>query len=302
MSGIPKRALGSTGEEVSIIGMGGGHVGSGSLTDREAVYLVHYAIDHGVTFMDNAWEYSEGHAEARMGQAIYDRRDEVFLMTKVCARDADGATRQLHDSLRRLRTDHLDLWQFHEINYGNDPEWVFGPAGAVHAAREALRSGKVRYVGFTGHKQPAYLLAMLEQDFAWSALQMPVNVMDASYRSFVKSVLPEAERRGIGVIGMKSLGGSGQIVTEAGVPVEDCIRYALSQPIATLVCGMQSIDEVDQNVAIASDFEPMSQGEVDALVERTRPVATDGRFEQFKTTQYYDSAPHRIQHGFRVSG
>jgi predicted aldo/keto reductase-like oxidoreductase len=301
MSGIPKRPLGSTGEEVSIIGVGGGHVGSANLTDREAVYLVQFAIDHGVTFMDNAWEYSDGHAESRMGQAIHDRRDEVFLMTKVCARDRDGATRQLEDSLRRLRTDRIDLWQFHEINYGNDPEWVFAPGGAIHAAREALASGKVRYVGFTGHKEPGYLLAMLDEEFAWSAMQMPVNVMDASYRSFVRGVLPEAARRGVGVIGMKSLGGAGQLVTEAGLSVEECLRYALSQPIATLVCGMQSIDEVDQNVAIATDFEPLSSLEIDALLERTRPVATDGRFEPFKTTQYYDSTPHRIQHGFAAS-
>jgi uncharacterized protein len=299
---IPTRQLGSTGEEVSIIAVGGGHVGSGNLSDREAVYLVQYAIDHGVTFMDNAWEYGEGRAESRMGQAIADGRDDVFLMTKVCARDRDGALRQLDDSLRRLRTDHIDLWQFHEVNYGNDAEWIFGPGGAIHAAREALDSGKVRHVGFTGHKDPAYHLAMLEQEYEWAALQMPVNVMDASYRSFVKNVLPPAARRGIGVIGMKSLGGSGQLVTEAGVPVEECIRYALSQPISTLVCGMQSIAEIDQNVAIASDFEPMSPEEIAALVQRTRPVATDGRFEYFKTMQYFDSRIHAGQHGFRDLG
>ncbi|HKJ85430.1 MAG TPA: aldo/keto reductase [Spirochaetia bacterium] len=302
MSGVPKRPLGSTGEMVSIIGVGGGHVGSGSLSDKEAVHLVQYAIDHGITFMDNAWEYAEGRAESRMGQAIADRRDKVFLMTKVCARDRDGARRQLEDSLRRLRTDLIDLWQFHEVNYGNDPEWIFDPGGAIHAAREALETGKVRFVGFTGHKEPAYHLAMLDQDYPWAALQMPVNVMDASYRSFVNGVLPEAKQRGIGVIGMKSLGGSGQLVTEAGVAVEDCIGYALSQPIATLVCGMQSIAEVDQNVAIASDFQPMTESELAALVERTRPVATDGRFEYFKTMQYFDSGMHQRQHGFKVSG
>jgi predicted aldo/keto reductase-like oxidoreductase len=252
--------------------------------------------------MDNAWEYGDGAAESRMGEAIQSRRDEVFLMTKVCARDKAGALRQLDDSLRRLRTDHVDLWQFHEINYGNDADWIFGPGGAVEAAREALESGKVAHVGFTGHKDPANLLAMLKQDFPWASVQMPVNVLDASYRSFTKEVLPEARRREIGVIGMKSLGGSGQLVSEAGVPVEDCIGYALSQPISTLVCGMRTIEEVDQNVAIATDFEPMASEQIEALVARTRPVATDGRYEYFKTMQYFDSDVHKRQHGFRDLG
>jgi aryl-alcohol dehydrogenase-like predicted oxidoreductase len=302
MSGIPTRTLGSTGIEVSILGMGGGHVGSSRLTRAEAVYLVQYGIGCGITFMDNAWEYSDGVAESRMGEAIEDRRDEVFLMTKVCARDKPTALRQLEDSLRRLRTDRIDLWQFHEVNYGNDPEWIFGPGGAAEAAREALESGKVRHVGFTGHKDPAYLLEMMEHEFPWASVQMPVNVLDASYRSFTRSVLPVAREKGIGVIGMKSLGGSGQLVTEAGIPVEHCIGYALSQPITTLVCGMLSTDEVDQNVAIATDFKPMSSEELDALVKETRPIATDGRYEYSKTMQLFDSAFHRVQHGFRDPG
>jgi predicted aldo/keto reductase-like oxidoreductase len=299
MSGIPKRALGNTGAEISILGVGGGHVASSRITRSEAVYLVQYAVDHGITFMDNAWEYGDGVGESRMGKALQGRRDEVFLMTKVCARDRAGALRQLDDSLRRLRTDHIDLWQFHEINYGNDAEWIFGSGGAAEAAREALESGKVAHVGFTGHKDPAYLLAMLEQDYPWASVQMPVNVLDASYRSFVKGVLPEAMRRGIGVIGMKSLGGSGQLVSEAGIPVEDCIGYALSQPISTLVCGMRTIEEVDQNVAIATGFAPMTGERIEALVAGARPVATDGRYEYFKTMQHFDSGVHKQQHGFR---
>ncbi len=297
---IPTRKLGSTGEDLSIIGLGGGHIGSSSMTHREAVRLIRYAIDEGVTFMDNAWEYAEGRSEARMGEAIADRRDDVFLMTKVCARDRDGALRQLEDSLRRLRTDHIDLWQFHEVNYGNDHEWIFGPGGAIEAARVALESGKVRYVGFTGHKDPAFHLSMLGHDFPWASVQMPVNVLDASFRSFTRGVLPEAQKRGIGVIGMKSLGGSGQLITEAGLSPEELIGWALSQPISTLVCGMQSVEDIDQNVAIASGFAPMNEAEQAELVERTRSIATDGRYEYFKTMQYYDSPIHQAQHGFRM--
>ena len=200
------------------------------MTHREAVRLIRYAIDEGITFMDNAWEYAEGRSEARMGEAIADRRDDVLLMTKVCARDRDGALRQLEDSLRRLRTDRIDLWQFHEVNYGNDHEWIFGPGGAIEAARIALESGKVRYVGFTGHKDPAFHLSMLGHDYPWASVQMPVNVLDTSFKSFTKGVLPEATKRGIGVIGMKSLGGSGQLITEAGLSPEELIGYALSQP------------------------------------------------------------------------
>jgi predicted aldo/keto reductase-like oxidoreductase len=236
-----------------------------------------------------------------MGEAVQGRRDEVFLMTKVCARDRVGAERQLHDSLRRLRTDCIDLWQFHEINYGNDAEWIFAAGGAVEAARAALEAGKVRHVGFTGHKDPQYHLTMLDRDFPWASAQMPINVLDASYRSFARSVIPRAAQLGVGIIGMKSLGGDGQLVLRAGIAVEDCIRYALSQPVATLVCGMLSKEEVDQNVGVAADFQPMSASEQKALVSATRSAAGDGRYEWFKTTQTYDSGYHRNQHGFQVT-
>jgi uncharacterized protein len=298
MNGIPQRPFGATGERVAILGVGGGHVGNPRLSTREAVHLVQYAIDRGITFMDNAWEYNEGRSESLMGEAIQGRRDQVFVMTKVCGRDRIGAERQLHESLRRLRTDRIDLWQFHEINYGNDAEWIFGPGGAVEAAQAAVAAGKVRHVGFTGHKDPAYLLDMLGRDYPWASVQMPVNVLDMSFRSFVSGVIPAAARKGIAVIGMKSLGGSAQLILEAGIPVEECLRFALSQQIATLVCGMESTADVDQNVRIASDFQPMSAAEQQALVAATRAVASDGRYEWFKTTQYYDSAVHRVQHGF----
>lgn len=298
MNDIPKRAFGSTKEKISILGLGGGHAGSSKLTPAETVRIMHRAIDRGITFMDNAWEYNEGRSESLMGKAISGRRDQVFLMTKVCARDRDGAERSLHDSLRRLRADYIDLWQFHEINYGNDHEWIFARGGAAEAAEAALKSGKVRFVGFTGHKDPAYLLRMLEYDFPWSAVQMPVNVLDASYRSFIRSVLPECEKRGIAALGMKSLGGGAQLFLQAGISVEDCRRFALSQKIASLVCGMMSVEEVDQSADIAQDFEPMSPGEQEALIEQTRAVAGDGHLELYKTTQYYDSGYHRNQHHF----
>jgi aryl-alcohol dehydrogenase-like predicted oxidoreductase len=283
---------------VSILCLGGGHVGRATIDTPTAVRIVQKAIDEGVTFLDNAWEYNDGRSEEIMGEALRGRRRDVFLMTKVCARDRAGALAQLDDSLRRLRTDVIDLWQFHEVNYANDPEWIFAPGGAAEAAAEALRAGKVRYAGVTGHKDPQYLLAMLEHDFPWSAVQLPVNVLDANYRSFIRSLLPELQRRGIAALGMKSLGGEGQLVSQAGLSPADCIRYALSQPIASLVSGIDSLAVLDQNVRIVRDFRPMSADEQRAFEARTRAVAGDGRYEWFKTTPYFDSKYHRDQHGF----
>ncbi len=297
---LPTRPLGSTGEQVSILGMGGGHVagaGAGN-SDAEVVRVIEHAIDRGVTFMDNAWEYNDGRSETLMGQAIEHRRDEVFLMTKVCARDRAGALSNLEDSLRRLRTDVIDLWQFHEINYATDDELVFAVDGAAEAARKALADGKVRYVGCTGHKDPAYLLAMLGYEFPWSTVQMPVTVMDPHYKSFIRGVLPEAGRRNIGVIGMKALGGRAQFLTKAGLSAAECLRFALSQPVATLVSGMTSTGIVDHNSTVARDFTPLSAEEQEALLRRVRPLAADGRLEWYKSTQVFDSPPHRDQHGF----
>ncbi len=298
MSSLPRRPLGTTGEEVSILALGGGHVARQNIPSSEVIRIIRYAIDQGVTFIDSAWEYHGGRSEALIGQAIRGRRDDLFLMTMVCARDRAGALEQLDESLRRLGTDHLDLWQFHEINYDNDHEWIFAPGGAAEAAREALESGKVRYVGFTGHKHPDCLLSMLEHEFPWTTVQLPINVLDASFRSFGRRVLPELAQRGIAALGMKSLGGEGQLVTKAGLTPEQCIRFALSQPIASLVSGMDSIRVVDQNVAIARDFQPMSDEELSELAKATARIASDGRHEWFKTTPYFDSKYHRDQHGF----
>ena len=264
--------------------------------------LIHMAIDAGVTFFDNAWEYHGGESERRMGLGLRGRRARVVLMTKVCARDRKTAEQQLHDSLQRLRTDVIDVWQFHEINYDNDPDWLFAPGGAIEAALAAREAGKIRFIGFTGHKSPHILRNMLEHEFAWDTCQLPINVLDAHYRSFQREILPELNRRGIAALGMKSLAGDGQLVRDMGLTPEQCRRYALSQPISTLITGIESIENLQQDVQIARNFTPMTSEEQAELLETVRPQATDGRHEWFKSTQYYDSAYHREQHAFPPIG
>ncbi|MBM4437104.1 MAG: aldo/keto reductase [Actinobacteria bacterium] len=295
---LPTRAFGRHPDRLSIIGLGGGHLSRTSVSDGEAVRLVHAAMDAGITFLDNAWDYGMGVSETRYGQALKGRRDRVFLMTKVCARDRATALRQLDESLRRLQTDYVDLWQFHEVNYDNDPEWICAAGGALEAAWEAKRTGTARYIGFTGHKSPHILRDLLARDFPWDACQMPVNVFDSLFRSFARELLPELNRRGVACLGMKALGGDGQFVTAAGLTAQECRRYALSQPISTLICGMVSHDELRQDLAIARTFTPMTAAEQQALRERVRRMATDGRHEWFKTTTYFDHVYHRDQHGF----
>ncbi len=297
-AGMPVRELGRTGLTVSIIGFGGGHCVRPDIDEKTTVRLIQEAIDAGVTFMDNAWEYAGGESERRMGVALEGRRDKVVLMTKVCARDRITAEKQLEDSLRKLRTDVIDVWQFHEVNYDNDAEWIFRPDGAIEAAVAAREAGKVRFIGFTGHKSPHILARMLAQDCDWDTCQMPVNVLDAHYRSFQKETLPVLQERGIGVIGMKSLGGRGQIVREVGLTAEQCRGYALSLPISTLVCGIQSDADLQQDLAIARDFEPFSAAQMQALEAQVYDEATDGRHEWFKSMQTFDSQLHRAQHGF----
>ena len=220
--GLPVRTLGNTGLKVSILGFGGGHYCRKHITESDSIRLVQAAVDEGVSFMDNAWEYHGGESERRMGIALKGRRDKVVLMTKVCGRDRRTAEQQLHESLGRLQTDVIDVWQFHEINYDNDHGWVCDPGGALEAAVAAREAGKVRFIGFTGHKSPHIFLRMLEQDFPWDTCQLPINVLDAHYRSFQREVLPQLARRGIGVIGMKSLGGDGQLVKNAGLTPQQC--------------------------------------------------------------------------------
>lgn len=297
-AGLPVRQLGRTGLTVSIVGFGGGHCVRPEIDEKKTVRLIQEAVDAGVTFMDNAWEYAGGESERRMGIALEGRRDKVVLMTKVCGRDRSTAAQQLEDSLRRLRTDVIDVWQFHEVNYDNDAEWIFRSGGAIEAAVAARDAGKVRFIGFTGHKSPHILARMLAQDFEWDTCQMPINIPDAHYRSFQKEMLPVLQERGIGVIGMKSLGGRGQIVRELGLTAEQCRGYALSLPISTLVCGIQSDADLHQDLAIVRDFESFSAAQMQALEAQVYDEATDGRHEWFKSTQRFDSQYHQNQHGF----
>jgi predicted aldo/keto reductase-like oxidoreductase len=299
---IPLRTLGRTGERVSILGLGGYHLGTlPSVTD--AIRLVHEAIDAGVRFFDNAWEYHDGRSEEWLGRALDGRRDQVFLMTKVCThgRDRRVAMQQGEESLRRLKTDHLDLWQVHEVIYENDPDLHFANNGVVEALDQARKDGKVRFVGFTGHKSPAIHLKMLAHDYAFDTVQMPLNCFDATYRSFEQQVLPELQRRGIAALGMKSLGGDGQPILHGVVSPEEALRYAMSLPIATTISGIDSLSVLRQNVAVARGFTPMPPGEMQALRERCAGFAADGHLELFKSTKRYDGAVGRAQHGYPSS-
>jgi uncharacterized protein len=244
-TGIPTRPLGKTGARVSIIGVGGGH--AQRLKDQaEYNRFAHMAVDEGITFFDNAWDYGDGVAEEMMGKALAEEgyRKKVFLMTKDCGRDYKQSMVCLEDSLRRLQTDHIDLWQFHEINYDNDPDWIF-ERGAIKAAVEARKAGKVRFIGFTGHKDPHIQLKMLAKPFEWDTCMIPINVVDAHFRSFQKSVVPVCLKRGISVIGFKGLGGgAGMLLGKEGLTLEECLRYALSQPVVTQIVGMTRIDQL----------------------------------------------------------
>jgi predicted aldo/keto reductase-like oxidoreductase len=296
---IPSRPFGKTGVNVCPIGLGGYHLGTIS-SKREAVALVKRAVDAGITFMDNAWEYHDGRSEELMGAALEGRRDQVFLMTKVCThgRDAKTAMRQLEQSLRRLKTDYLDLWQIHEVVYDNDPELHFANGGVVEAIDRAKREGKTRFVGFTGHKDPAIHLRMLSYDYPFDSCQLPLNCFDGAFRSFETQVLPELVRRKIAPIGMKSLGGRGEAVKKRVVSAPDAIRYAMSLPIATLVSGIDSQAVLRQNLKVARGFTPMSDAEMHALRTRLRGVAGDGRFELYKTSMQHEGPIGRRQHGF----
>ncbi|MCO6046775.1 aldo/keto reductase [Aeoliella sp. ICT_H6.2] len=299
-AGLPKRQLGKNGPLVSVFGLGGHHIGQ--LGKREgdpaAVKLMHRALDEGLTFFDNAWDYHDGYSEQLMGKAIADRRDKVFLMTKVCDRDYEGAKRQLDESLQRLQTDVIDLWQFHEMVYDNDPDWVF-EKGGIRAAREAVKAGKVRYIGFTGHKDPSIHLKMLNKPQAWTSSQMPINVCDYFFRSFLHQVAPQCQAQGTGVIAMKTMGGgAGNIPNSTGVSHPDCLRFALSQPVSTAVTGMTSDRDLDQALEVGRNFQPLSAKEQAAMLAKVEEVAADGRHELFKTTKNFDGGYHRKQHGF----
>jgi aryl-alcohol dehydrogenase-like predicted oxidoreductase len=295
---IQTRPLGKTGVRVSMLGLGGHHAARPK-EEAESLRIIHKAIDEGITFMDNAWEYHNGRAEEVMGKALAmdGKRKKVFLMTKVCDRDYAGAMKQLEDSLARLKTDVIDLWQFHECNYYNDPEFVL-EKGGLRAALEAKKQGKVRFIGFTGHKSPRIHLNMLALKFDWDACQMPNNVFDSAFESFRAGVMPVCEKRGIGIVGMKGCGGDGRFITDGLVTVEEAYRYCLSQPVSVQVVGLASEADLDRAIKIARGFKPMTPEELRAIQQKHREVISDGRYERFKTTQAYDSGHHRKQHGF----
>jgi len=289
------------GVAVSAIGFGGYHLGL--LKDEgEAIRLLHAAIDAGITFLDNAWEYNEHGSEERMGKALADGnlRDRVFLMTKLCShgRGYDVAMKQLEESLRRLRTDHLDLWQIHEVVYDDDPARHYAAHGAIEAIDQAKRDGKVRFVGFTGHKHPAIHREMIERGYPFDTVQMPLNVLDPNYRSFEKNILPLARERGIHVLGMKSMS-EGRMIEAGGVDPDDALRYAMSLPgVLTTITGIDSQKVLDHHVRIADDFTPLDEVAMQGLRDKYRARATDGHLELYKSTAKNDADEGRTQHGF----
>jgi predicted aldo/keto reductase-like oxidoreductase len=303
-TGLPTRVLGRTGVRVSVIGIGGWHIGAVK-DDAEAIRVMHTAIDEGMTFFDNAWDYHDGRAEELMGRALAEggRRKKVFLMTKNCERDYAGSVKNLEDSLRRLKTDHVDLWQFHEMVYDNDPDWVF-EKGGMKAALEARKAGKVRFIGFTGHKDPLIHLKMLNKPHDWDAAQMPINPLDKFYRSFQNEVVPVCLKKNVGIIGMKGLAGGhpqGRLLARAGLTAEECYRYCLSLPVAVQVVGINSMQHLQQDIALARNFKPMDNAAREALLTRVKDLAGDGRHELFKSTKAFDGPHHRKQHGFDLS-
>ena len=290
------RKLGSTGETVSAIGMGGSHISKPTLTQAEATRLIHQAIDRGITFMDNSWDYNEGRGETFMGNALAEGgyRKKVFLMTKIDGRTKEVAARQIETSLSRLKTDHLDLLQHHEILRFDDPDRIFAEGGGMEAALDAKKAGKVRFVGFTGHKDPHVHLYMLEvaakHGFKFDTAQMPLNVMDAHFRSFAQLVVPKMVEQGIGVLGMKPFGGGdGIILKSKTVQPLECLHYALSLPTSVVITGIDKPEALNQAFEAAKTFRLMDEAQLAALISKTKDAAMDGQFELFKTTAHFDS-------------
>jgi predicted aldo/keto reductase-like oxidoreductase len=300
-NGIPTRPLGATGEKVAILGLGGHHIGR-IKQEKDAVRLIRSAIDEGVTFMDNAWEYHGGRSERLMGQALTDGyRKKAFLMTKHHGRKSKKkAMEHLEDSLRRLKTDVIDLWQFHEVVYEDDPRMIFSAGGGLEAAVQAKKQGKVRFVGFTGHKTPELLLEMLEHDFHWDAAQFPVNPIDPHYKSFLRNVLPVCRNKKTAVLAMKTMA-AGFALKSDKVTAEQCLRFAWSQPVATIISGIDNQKHLKQNIEMARNFKPMTQEEIDDLLARTRPVADGGKYEPFKVGLNFNGRQGRLLHGKPVN-
>jgi len=289
---IPYRWLGRTDERVSAIGIGGYHLGKPYLEESESIRIIRTAIDSGVTFLDNSWDYYDGQSELRMGKALRDGyRHRAFLMTKIDGRDRPTAARQIDESLRRLQTDRVDLLQHHEVIRMDDADRIFAAGGAMEAVLEAKRAGKVRYIGFTGHKSPEIHLKMLataaRHHFDFDTVQLPLNLMDAHYQSFEKKVLPVLIKRQIGVLGMKPMGDSVILESKTATPIE-CLHYAMNLPTSVVITGCDSMERLEQALTAARSFRPMSPRDVDALLAKTARAAREGRFELYKTTHKHD--------------
>jgi aryl-alcohol dehydrogenase-like predicted oxidoreductase len=297
-SDVPTRAFGRTNEKVSAVGLGGYHVGVPK-DPAEGIKIVRSAIDRGITFMDNCWDYHDGESERRMGQALRDGyRKRVFLMTKFDGRTKQATARQIEESLQRLQTDVIDLMQYHENIRMEDPDRFFAEGGPLEALLEAKKAGKIRYIGFTGHKDPAVHARMLDvaeaHSFKFDSCQMPLNPMDAHFRSFEKQVLPRLVQQGVAVLGMKPMANGILLKSQTVTPVE-CLHYALSLPTSVVITGCESVERVDQAVEAARTFKPLSPDQVTALLARTREAAATGRFEPFKTTDQFDGTAHNPQ-------
>jgi predicted aldo/keto reductase-like oxidoreductase len=295
---VPRRTLGRTGEKISMVGLGGYHIGK-QKDEQESIRIIRTALDNGINFMDNCWDYNDGASEERMGKALRDGyRQRAFVMTKIDGRTKKAAAQQLEESLRRLQTDHIDLLQFHEIIRMEDPDRVFAAGGGMEAVVEAQKAGKVRYIGFTGHKSPDIHLKMLQtadaHQFHFDAVQMPLNVMDAHYNSFQKKVLPVLVKKEIGVLGMKPMG-DGIILSSKTVEPMECLHYAMSLPTSVVITGCDSVALVEQAVTAARTFKPMSETQMAALLAKTAPAAKNGEYEKYKTSSNFDGTAHNPQ-------
>lgn len=295
---MPYRTLGRTGEKVSLVGLGGYHIGV-QKEEKESIQIIRTAIDSGINFMDNAWDYNEGISEVRMGKALQDGyRQKVFLMTKIDGQDRKTAEKQIHESLNRLQTDRIDLLQFHEIIREADPDRIFAPGGAIEAVINAREAGKVRFIGFTGHKSPAIHLKMIEtafqHQFFFDAVQMPLNIMDAHFNSFQKIVLPVLQKNDIGVLGMKPFGDRFILESQTVSPVE-CLHYAMNLPLHVIITGCDSIPILEQALKAARSFRPLSEEERSALLAKTARAGAGGKYELYKTSDHFDATDHNPQ-------
>lgn len=297
---VPRRPFGKTGEEVSLLCVGGAHIGN--CNEETGIRIIHESIDSGATFLDNAWEYNAGISEQRMGKALAQDgyRQKAFLMTKDCAHDrvAKHSMLKLENSLMRLQTDHLDLWQIHEVVWENDVDRIFAPGGSAEALLKAKEQGKVRYIGFTGHKHPDIHRAMLSQGYPFDSAQMPLNVFDAHYQSFEQLILPMCIEQGIAVIGMKSFADGYFFKSGVDITPQEAIRYTMTLPIATLVSGMDSIAVMNQNLDVARNFKPLKEEERISILARSRAAAQNGEWEPFKTTDKFEATEGRYANNY----